>query len=127
MNEMYWLTRLTSIVNLGGLFCFFGWLTLIVFSICYFIINSEYNTSGYESDKKWVDFWAKCIKVSSIFAIIGTIITIFVPTTKEAFMIWGVGSTIDYIKSNEKAQQLPDKCIDYLDAWVEQITKEKNE
>lgn len=120
MSEMYWLTRLTSIVDLGSILACLGWSIVIVISIGYFVMNCEDDI-----DEEWADFWKKCIKTTSIFAIIGTIITIFVPTTKEAFMIWGVGSTIDYIKSNEKAQQLPDKCIDYLDAWVEQITKEK--
>ena len=49
----------------------------------------------------------------------------FVPSTKEALMIYGIGSTIEYLKSNEKAMQLPDKCINALDAWVEELNKEE--
>lgn len=41
-------------------------------------------------------------------------------------MIYGVGSTIDYIKENPTAKQLPDKCVKILDKWVdEQLQKEK--
>lgn len=44
---------------------------------------------------------------------------------KEAFMIWGLGGTIDYIKSNDTAKQLPDKCIEALDKWVETLNENK--
>ena len=33
----------------------------------------------------------------------------------DALLIYGVGCTIDYIKSNDKAKQLSDKCIKALD------------
>lgn len=39
-------------------------------------------------------------------------------------MIWGVGETIDYVKSNETAKQLPDKCIEALDKWVEGLNED---
>lgn len=45
---------------------------------------------------------------------------VLTPSTKDAFMIWGVGGTIDYIKSNETAKQLPDKCIQALDKFVDE-------
>lgn len=40
-------------------------------------------------------------------------------------LIWGVGSTIDYIQDNETAKQLPDKCVNALDAWVESLSDDK--
>ena len=33
----------------------------------------------------------------------------------DALLIYGVGGTIDYVKSNKTAKQLPDKCIKALD------------
>ena len=41
-------------------------------------------------------------------------------------MIYGVGGTIDYIKSNGTAKQIPDKCVKALDKWVENLIKEEN-
>ena len=38
-----------------------------------------------------------------------------IPMKNDALLIYGVGCTIDYIKSNDKAKQLPDKCIKALD------------
>ena len=43
--------------------------------------------------------------------------------TNEALMIYCVGGTIDYVKSNETAKQLPDKCIKALDKWADNLTK----
>lgn len=60
-------------------------------------------------------------------AIIACFINLFIPTTNEALMIYGVGGTIDYVKSNETAKQLPDKYIKALNKWAENLTKEENQ
>ena len=67
----------------------------------------------------------KYLKIFAATFIITLTVKAFVPSTKEALMIFGVGSTIEYLKSNEKAMQLPDKCIDALDAWVEELNKKE--
>ena len=53
-------------------------------------------------------------------------INVFVPTTKDAMLIFGVGGTIDYIKSNETINQLPDKCVNALEAWVDSLTENES-
>ena len=45
----------------------------------------------------------------------------------EVLLIYGVGGTIDYIKSNDTAKQLPDKCIKALDKRVENLNEEKKQ
>lgn len=52
---------------------------------------------------------------------------IFIPTTNEALLIYGVGGMIDYIKSNDTAKQLPDKCVKALDKYLDNLTKEEKE
>lgn len=59
-----------------------------------------------------------------LIAILGVI---FVPTTKDALMIYGVGSTLEYIKQNETAKELPDKCIEVLDAYIESLNQKKTQ
>ena len=59
--------------------------------------------------------------------IIVGLINFFIQTTNEALMVYGIGGTIDYIKSNETAKQLPDKCIKALDKWVDNLNEEKQE
>lgn len=36
-----------------------------------------------------------------------------------------LGGTIDYIKSNDTAKQLPDKCVKALDKYFDNINKEE--
>ena len=47
------------------------------------------------------------------------------PNEKDAFLILGIGGTVDYLQNSEVAKGLPDKCINALDAWVESITEKK--
>ena len=54
-------------------------------------------------------------------------INIFTPTTNEALLIYGVGGMIDYIKSNDTAKQIPDKCVKALDKYLDNLTKEENQ
>ena len=42
-------------------------------------------------------------------------------------VIYGLGGTIDYIKSNDKAKELPDKVVDALTRYVDHIEKEEGE
>ena len=58
--------------------------------------------------------------------IIVGLINFFIPTTNEALMVYCIGGTIDYIKSNETSKQLPDKCVKALDKYLDNLTKEEN-
>lgn len=127
MNEIYWITRLDSI----GL-----WLCIISIvsgasAVCslyaYFVERDLYVIGREEKDKNWMDFWEKVVKRSTIVFFIFMPLSVLVPTTKEAMLIWGVGTTIDYVKNNETIQQLPDKCVEALDAWVESLNEDSKE
>lgn len=51
----------------------------------------------------------------------------FIPTTKEAYLIYGVGGTIDYLRSDQTAKQIPHKvAVDkYLEELVVEAPKKK--
>ena len=66
-------------------------------------------------------------KIFIFVTIIACLMNFFIPTTNEALMIYGVGGTIDYVKSNETAKQLPDKCVKALDKYLDNLTKEENQ
>lgn len=76
-------------------------------------------------DRNSTKFQIKAIKRTIPILIISVLGIVFTPTTKEALMIWGVGGTIDYVKSNETAKQLPNKCIEALDKWVDSLNEEE--
>ena len=71
------------------------------------------------------------IKIAKPFVYTGIVclvIATFLPSTKEGYMIYGVSNTIEYIKSNEKAKELPDKVVMALDKWLErEINDEKGD
>lgn len=46
----------------------------------------------------------------------------FVPTTKEAYIIYGVGGTIDFIRSDQTAKQLPHKVV--VDKYLEGLVSD---
>ena len=115
MSEIYWITRLDSIVNASELIAVFG-VVLSVFAFILFAINLS------DENKKWISFWKKGFIICLVVTLLAGISSIFVPTSKDAMLIFGVGGTIDYIKSNETIKQIPDKCINALDAWVDSLT-----
>lgn len=117
MSEIYWLTRLDSICGLFGIMTFISVIVIIIFSISYFVEELYDNKKGFY----------KILKISFFTFVFGVLGIIFVPTSKEALMIWGIGGTIDYIKSNDTIKQLPDKYIDALDKFIDEYNKdEKN-
>ena len=132
MNEIYWITRLDAICNF-----------LITIAVVSFVISvvigafSMYNrfaADDYEEGGKYYNCYMQRFKIflnyfkrSIIVTLVLTVINIFIPTKNEALLIYGVGGTIDYIKSNDTAKQLPDKCIKALDKWVENLNEEKKQ
>lgn len=107
MNEIYWITRFDAIQFL--LFTF-SVISILVAIICFI---------------RWIDNdikngKAKHFVISVFVSLFFMIALVLTPSAKDAIMIWGVGGTIDYIKSNETAKQLPDKCIQALDKFVDE-------
>ena len=114
MNEIYWITRLDTIVLIS-----------IIISICSFVVFCVALISYYNDNEKTTS--ANVIKKVTPILVISLLVTVFVPTKKDALLIYGIGGAIDYIKSNDTAKQLPDKCIDALDALVESLNLKNKE
>ena len=131
MNEIYWITRLTCICDFLTAVAVVSFLISALMAA--FAMGNKFEANDYEEGGKYYNCYMQKFKMflsyfkRSIFvAIIACLINFFIPTTNEALMIYGVGGTIDYIKSNETAKQLPDKYIKALDKWAENLTKEEN-
>jgi len=124
MWELYFITRIGVI---HGLTIAMFLLSFFAAILCYLISISEDDYTGEEACTEWQK--SKLRKFANkLFVVFGISVTINVitPTTEEAYLIYGVGSTIDYIQDNPKAKQLPDKCIDALSRWVDNLNKEEN-
>lgn len=122
MVEIYWLQRLG---NIG--FCFnVGFWACVVFAIilavtCFFAWTAD---AFEEGGKERMICFAKRFAMVFVFFTIGAIA---IPTQHDIMAIYGLGGTIDYIKSNDKAKQLPDKCVDALTRYIDSIEKENKD
>ena len=118
MSEIYWITRLDAVNGLLVAFIAISAVLSTVFTILY-IVN-KFEDCGHGPSFKRV------LKISIPTLIISSLLYVFTPTKKDMFLIYGVGGTIDYIKQNDKAKQLPDKCINALNAWVNNLNVEQS-
>lgn len=122
MNELYWITRIGAINTCFVTFLVLASIFLTGLMINYIILIND--PCPYESDLRNLAKTKKWMGKAVIFFSISLLGTLFTPTTKEMYLICGLGGTIDYIKSNDKAKQLPDKCVDALDKYIESLNKE---
>lgn len=132
MNEIYLITRLDMINGWLIAFCIAsGILMFVTFMVVLVNYNIFITPNTYYSDREDAKVMIKTFKPIRKYSFIAFLIllplSILIPTKKEAMLIWGVGSTIDYIKENETIKQLPDKCVNALDAWVESLSDDKEE
>ena len=116
MNEMYWITRLDYINGLAiGILVLSG-ILLIVYMIDH-AARSENTISNKPMPVKW-------LYTAIISIVISTSTIVFLPSTKDALMIYGVGGTIDYIQQNKTAQGIPDKFFKAVDKYLDTTLQE---
>ena len=132
MNEIYWITRLDAISDFLTIIAIVSFLISVV--MVAFAMYNRFEADDYAEGGKYYNCHMQRFKIflnyfkrSIIVALVLSVINIFIPTKNEALLIYGVGGTIDYIKSNDTAKQLPDKCIKALDKWVENLNEEKKQ
>jgi hypothetical protein len=129
MNEIYWITRFDGIHTFATIIMVIGIILSVIVGIIYYIANGQYifeHSRGKEQFasecKGYRDTCKKMLSYLVPITIFFTSVNIFVPTTKEALSIYGIGGTIDYLKENPTAKQIPNKCIMALDKWVDSWT-----
>lgn len=122
MEEIYWITRLNGINTFFNVMTVFGIVFTVISIVGYIVTKND----DFVNDC-WKELWIKLFKYCFPATIIVTLLFIFTPTTKEALMIYGVGGTIDYVKSNDSTKQLPDKCIKALDKWLDSLDEDNKD
>lgn len=119
MEYIYWIQRLGILSNVC--WAVFGLsLTACLILGIYLLVEGD---DCYEDTKREKRYFKTALILGTISLIGG----VFVPTEKELYAIYGIGGTIDYIKDNDTAKQLPDKVINVLDAWVDKQLEENKE
>ena len=121
MIEIYWIEMLDGI-NL--LLILTGVIILIVAAI---MIATSFGGEDY--DKKYEDnLLLRKTGIKLIFlSLILFIICALIPNTNQAYRIYDISATINYLKTNEEAKQLPvpDKGINkVVNKWVDDYLDE---
>ncbi len=121
MEELYWIGRLDIIYHFSLVLCI---ICLGLSLVGFFWWNS---TSDGEHNKTEATKAKRMLKVVVPIACITLLLAIFTPCKREAYMIYGIGGTIDYVRSDSVATKLPHKAIMAIDSYLEDINKNKNE
>ena len=122
MNEIYWLTRLSGFKAIAIILLVLSIIAVIVAAIWYANTSEDYMKEERDALMTLIRKWKATWVCSLLFGIRGVI---FIPTQREILFIYGLGSTIDYVKSNDKAKQLPDKAVDALTRYLDEIANDE--
>lgn len=122
MNEIYWITRLQYFNGFSiGLLVVSAIITIGLVLGC--LTCSDSTEEFIESIKEYT----KILRISVCTIVLGVLMLVFIPNTKDAMMIYGLGGTIDYIESNKTAQGLPDKFIQAVDKYLDNELQDEKE
>ena len=118
MSTLYWITILGNLNTL-----LFTLLVTSAFITCVSILAMIIADNFDEEDSTIIKLrnWGLIILVPPFLGVL------FIPSERQLYMIYGVGGTIDYLRENPKAKELPDKCIKALDTWVDNFNKEEGD
>ena len=118
MNEIYWITRLDGMVTFAGTVCVASAVAFIFIALLSVIDKKDEIVMSGKRRRQW-------FRGSVIALAISALMCLFVPGSKQAMLIWGLGQTVDYIQENEAVKELPDKCVEALEVWLESLTEEE--
>lgn len=118
MSEIYWITRLNGIIE-----------ALIAFAIISFIVAGASALVWAMEDLR-NEKLLLCKRIVWTFTVIfltSVLGLVFTPTTKDMLLIYVAGGSIEYIKNNDVAKQLPDKCIQAIDALLDEYIEDNKD
>lgn len=113
MKELYF-------INLIGNINIAAWVIFGVLCFAAFVISIAYFMEDIDEDST-----KKLFKPMMIVAVICLVLGIALPTKQDAYIIYGIGSVVDYIQENDEARQLPDKTVKMLNALADKYTEEE--
>ena len=119
MNEIYWMT----VVGNLSIALMVVWIVALIIVLGMLLVLAA-SEGDVIDDEDSAHIFFKWLKRFVVCGVIAAMANIFIPTTKELLYIYGVGGTIDYIKTNDTAKQLPDKCIKALDRFADKYIDE---
>lgn len=113
MLELYLLSVLSTLKIIALVFVVVTGVATFISGVGKVITDPVEDASDYKSA-------SKAFKLASPIFVISLILTLFCPSKPELYMIFGVGSAIDYLQSSDAAKQLPDKTLNVLNKMCDE-------
>lgn len=109
--DIYWITRLDGLNFFVGVIAVISIITATTLLIIR-IASDDY----FPWEHKFIKTWFRPMFTAVIVAVMCIVISIFVPSTKEAVAIY----MIPKIVNNEQVQKLPDNAMKFLNGKLEE-------
>lgn len=129
-GKMYWFTRLSAITTALKTILIISLIlaaAALIFWLVIYLTDPEYMPDGEESKRRFLKIGSKTLCISTIVFAIGLIGRTFTPTTSEALIIYGVGESVDYLQNNKDAVQIPDKALQALNKYLDEVIEDKED
>lgn len=123
METMYWITRLDAIYIMFSVILAFSIIGTLVFIGAKITNKAAY----FETDREQSGKIAHGMIAFVVMLPISAAAVVFIPDTKEALVIYGIGETLEWINENDNANQLPDKAVEALNLYLDNIIAENAE
>lgn len=129
-TKIYWLTRLDGInsffvgMSITSTVLIIG---IIVGSLMAKSFNEFYRGDELKSRLKTIEQFTSKVKWLVFTFFLGTLVSIFLPTQKEAVMIVAGGKTIDFIQNDTSIKKIPEQTTLLISSFFDKQIKEMNE
>ena len=123
MSEIYWITVLGSLHTVA--FIIFAIIAGVAI-LCVCILIATMGTYDADEIDKIAKREIKKITISSlIVGFIMLMVTLFIPSKQDMYLIYGAGNVIDYCQDNPKIKELPDNAVEALNTWLDMVNEKK--
>lgn len=127
MNDLYWIITLGNARESAYSLCAISLLAtlvmgLIIATVAVQEVNGKLDDCEiliYNSLKKWA-------KIACVVFLISLLAVTFMPTKRDLYAIYGIGTVVDYAKGNKELQKLPDNAVKAINTWIENLNDTTN-
>lgn len=111
MEELYLITVIGKLQIIASCVCGLSFLLGGIFvALCFETDLSKERTALIKIAKRFI-----------VAGCISGIILCFCPSKEDLFFIYGGGSIIDYVQSSDAAKEIPEKALNALNLWINNL------
>lgn len=125
MTELYWITRLGALQGVFIAIAILTGIAVIVGTIMWLVNSGADDESRFDREEcRWRDTGRKLVFRALPFFLVGLLGAAFTPSSKDALVIYGVGGTIDWVRSDTTATKIPHKAVEALGRWLDETSND---